>query len=67
MLSVLSFQPSEPFRVFGVFRGSNTPFLCVASPVGRCRRFAPASAFGGLVFFVALPICVHSRSFAVKI
>lgn len=64
MLLVASFQPSKSFRVFGVFRGSASPFLCL------------------LVFFVAIPIrvirvirgqksshpiCVNSRSFAVKI
>ena len=36
--------------------------ICSAFPVG-CRRFAPASAFGGVVFVAVLSVWLRSRTF----
>lgn len=44
--------PGEDLDRLRVEKGSTQiVILCVASHFVRCRRFAPASAFGGLVFF----------------
>jgi hypothetical protein len=40
-------KSGKKFPMFGTFQRKDAEVAEFATPCGRCRRFAPASAFGG--------------------